>query len=290
MALNGSNDAEKLFSLSEKKHKEQAVWFLNAFWDKLEKDSEKIWDYTHKFESFDLEKGKNGHELDELNAHRFLEAFHETMTVKEMRDKLRAKQALKEKGVSKYISLVHFLATKYDVNIHHLVNASQGDNQAELIEAQRKLEEAQQACEEAQRTEKEAKLRETEARNAKSALDAEQEAYDRRTDMLKKKSEEGGVVARNKAKNELAQHLSEDPLPLRRARITQEVAVKRATDAREKAEAALAHAVKVMKECEDYLEEVKARSGSGQGSVWWMQRELHEAKKFMPTSKGGIRK
>jgi len=34
---------------------------------------------------------------------------------------------------------------------------------------------------------------------------------------LKKKSEDTnlGVVQRNKAKNELAQHLSEDPLPLR---------------------------------------------------------------------------
>jgi len=35
-------------------------------------------------------------------------------------------------------------------------------------------------------------------------------------------------VQRNKAKNELAQHLSSDPLPLRRAKITQEAAVKKA--------------------------------------------------------------
>jgi hypothetical protein len=48
---------------------------------------------------------------------------------------------------------------------------------------------------------------------------------------LKKKSEEGGVVSRNKAKNELAQHLAEDPLPLRQAKITAEAAVRKAEKA-----------------------------------------------------------
>jgi len=53
-----------------------------------------------------------------------------------------------------------------------------------------------------------------------------------------------GAVKKNKAKNELAQVKSEDPLPLRKAKITQEAALKRAerarqpaTDAREAAEA-----------------------------------------------------
>jgi len=46
---------------------------------------------------------------------------------------------------------------------------------------------------------------------------------------LKKKSEDTnlGVVQRNKAKNELAQHLSEDPLPLRRAKLTTQAATKK---------------------------------------------------------------
>ena len=40
-------------------------------------------------------------------------------------------------------------------------------------------------------------------------------------------------------------------------------------------------------EAEAYLEEVKSKSGNGQGSVWWLQRELEEKKKYMPKSKGG---
>ena len=44
------------------------------------------------------------------------------------------------------------------------------------------------------------------------------------------------MVSRNKAKNELAQHLGEDPLPLRKAKITAEAAVKRAERAKKAAE------------------------------------------------------
>ena len=48
---------------------------------------------------------------------------------------------------------------------------------------------------------------------------AQEDAYNARTADLTKRSEEGGVVSRGKAKNELAQHLAEDPLPLRRAKV-----------------------------------------------------------------------
>jgi len=59
----------------------------------------------------------------------------------------------------------------------------------------------------------------------------QEDAYNAKTEDLKKKSEEGGVVSRNKAKNELAQHLAEDPLPLRQAKITAEAAVRKAEKA-----------------------------------------------------------
>ena len=60
-----------------------------------------------------------------------------------------------------------------------------------------------------------------------SLLQEQEDAYARKTEELKQKSEEGGLVSRNKAKNELAQHLGEDPLPLRRAKITTEAATKK---------------------------------------------------------------
>jgi len=51
-----------------------------------------------------------------------------------------------------------------------------------------------------------------------------------------------GAVKKNKAKNELAQVKSEDPLPLRKAKITQEAALKRAERARQPASDARAAA------------------------------------------------
>jgi len=77
-------------------------------------------------------------------------------------------------------------------------------------------------------------LAENAARSAKieleqalSELKAQEDAYHNKKAELERKSEEGGVVSRNKAKAELAQLLAEDPLPLRRAKITTEAAVKK---------------------------------------------------------------
>jgi len=52
------------------------------------------------------------------------------------------------------------------------------------------------------------------------------------------------------------------------------------------AEEAVQAAQAAFKEAEDYLEEVK--NSIGFGTSWWIDRELHEAKKYMPLSKGGI--
>merc|ERR1712225_141917 len=85
-------------------------------------------------------------------------------------------------------------------------------------------------------------------------LHAEEEAYNKKKADLEKKSQEGGVVSRNKAANELAQLLAEDPLPLRRAKITQEAAVKkaeRATQAAAEARTAAAEATQRATEAQE---------------------------------------
>jgi len=131
---------------------------------------------------------------------------------------------------------------------------------------------------------------------------AQESARDARTAELQRKSTEGGVVQQNKAKNELAQHLAEDPLPLRKAKITLEAALKRAEKARapfeaatraaeaarQAAEEALEDASRKVAEAEAYLEEVKAKPGSPHGAIWWIERELQEQKKYLPASKGGV--
>jgi len=417
--LQGANDVDRLKDLTTKTHKEQVIWFLNAFWEDgtgTQENAEQIWKYVHKLIALDP-KGVEGNEVDELLMHRFLEAFNETLTVKEMRDSLRESGAVIDNRI-KNVPISHYLVYRYNKNFHTLVNAVQGSNQKEIDKAQALLDEVQQsfqaaddkakeakkALREAQARESEAKVQEAEAKaaadNAKAAetaakakeeaakqtavaaksrekeaverenealaakqeleaalkdLKEQEDAFNNKKNELTTKSEDEtiGAVVRNKAKAELAQHLASDPLPLRRAKITQEAAVKKAdkatlaaADATAKAQAARAEAEKAAKqaaqsralaeearaeaekqaaeaeearaqaeaasqaslrakaaaeqaveeaqakvqEAEVYLEEVKNQPGSAHGAVWWLQRELHEKKAYMPEKKGGYKK
>eukprot|EP01094_Clydonella_sp_ATCC50884_P027027 TRINITY_DN75_c0_g2_i6.p1 TRINITY_DN75_c0_g2~~TRINITY_DN75_c0_g2_i6.p1 ORF type:complete len:420 (+),score=218.90 TRINITY_DN75_c0_g2_i6:132-1391(+) len=227
--------------------------------------------------------------------------------------------------------------------------------EAKSAEADAIAKEEAARADEAEAVQREAAAKEAEApfkaatdelEKALADVKAEEDAYNGKIDDCKRRAETGGVVQRNKAKNELAQLEGEDPLPLRRAKITLEAAKKKADKARAPFEAAtaeaesaraaatasaqaasasraeataaaeqasearaaaqaarqrseeaaaaaaeaLAQAEAAMKEAEDYLEEVKAKPGVAYGAIWWMERELHEQKKFMPESKGGIRR
>jgi len=274
LALSGSDD-EKLKELVAKTHKEQAIWFLNAFWNKasMNKEAEKIWKYTAKFVELDLQKHETGNTLDELNAHRFLEAFKDPLTVIEMREALRKTGAIPPQGKPKDFPLTHFLLATFKTDWHALVNASQGDNAEEIARCQRLMKEIQDSIPELQKAE-------AEARAAAAEQKKQQKIYDDKTQELQRKSSEGGMVNQNKAKAELAQHLAQDPLPLSRAKITAEAAAK-------KAEKAVTNARAKVEEIEKQLKELALKSGSAAGALWWIERELHDAKQFMPSSKGG---
>eukprot|EP01095_Lingulamoeba_sp_RSL-Kostka_P003725 TRINITY_DN1472_c0_g1_i1.p1 TRINITY_DN1472_c0_g1~~TRINITY_DN1472_c0_g1_i1.p1 ORF type:complete len:378 (+),score=231.65 TRINITY_DN1472_c0_g1_i1:65-1198(+) len=373
--LPGNDDKEKLEALCEYSYKEQAVWFLNSFWEEFaESEAELIWNYVDACGELDAENHENGSGLDEMMAHRFLEKFGETLTVRALRTKLRETGAIGEKQRPKVVPITHYLLFKYNAEWHVLVNASQGDNAKEIAEAQEKLNAVQQAFQESNERAEEAKValaestaraneakaaadeakaredeaiaRENEAREyekpfkiAQEELEAalaevkkQEDEYNGKIEDCKRRSEEGGVVTRNKAKNELAQLLAEDPLPLRRSKITLEAARKKAekarapfkestekaekaraeaTTAREASEAAAAAAAaaaqaseeaaaaaaaaleaarEMVAEAEAFLEEVKNKPGCAYGAIWWMERELFEQKKYLPESKGGIRK
>eukprot|EP01088_Endostelium_zonatum_P019175 TRINITY_DN648_c0_g2_i2.p1 TRINITY_DN648_c0_g2~~TRINITY_DN648_c0_g2_i2.p1 ORF type:complete len:318 (-),score=105.18 TRINITY_DN648_c0_g2_i2:47-958(-) len=300
MSLN-PKDEQAFNNLCAKPYKDQAVWFLNAYWKKFgEKEATNVFDYYHKCIELD-EKKAAGNQLDELNAHRFLEKVDKTLTVVSLRDKLN-KAGIDKNAKRKFVPLTHFLVIHYNVNPSELANAPQGDNQEEVERAQKLLEQVQHAFSEAQRTaelshkaEVAAKQAQAELEAAKAELQAQEDAFNNRTAELQAKSTQGGAVQMNKAKNELAQHLSSDPLPLRKAKITNEAAVKKAEKASAAAEAAriaaenaLEEATRKLAEAEAYLEEVKSRPGSAAGALWWIERELHEAKKYLPKSKGGL--
>ena len=411
-------DHAKLQALCGKTYKDQAVWFLNCFWeDYASKEAELLWQYVLKNEELDLEFHKEGTGLDEMKAHVFLEKFDETLTVRDMRDKLRSTGAIGETERPKTVPLTHYLLYKYKSDWRKLVDESrQGDNKEEMEKAERLLKEVQAAFREseekasaarvalleaqqkenaavsreneakateaaakaseaeakareadAKSTEAEAVARENEAKTAEAPFKAAQEdlaaalaevhaqeaEYNGKIADCERRSSEGGVVQQNKAKAELAQLKAEDPLPLRKAKITLEAAEKRAAKARapfeeatkvasaaraaasasankasaarqaaeadanaaskaresasqarqvaaaaanasaeakQRADAALDAAAQSLQEAETYLLEVKSKPGVSFGSLWWIDRELHEQKKYLPTSRGGIAK
>jgi hypothetical protein len=216
------------------------------------------------------------------------------------------------------MALLEYLCFNYKKSVADFVGRPQGDNSKEIEKAQNLLAEVQSLLEIALKKADDAKAsadvaraRAAEAaaaaeeqRAALAEVQAQEDARNAKTKELSAKSEDqnAGLVSRNKAKNELAQHLAEDPLPLRKAKITLEAANRKAEKAKAAADAAKAAAEadeaaanaavadteKKVAEAEAFLAEVKAKSGgNGQGSLWWLSRELEEKKKYMPKAKGG---
>jgi len=303
----------------------QCKYMLNGFWGTLEKDAELVWNWCQTFGQLDQEKHADGNELDEFWSHKFLETLGETMTVIEMREKFRKIDA----DFNKHMSMIEYIMFRYGFSIPSVLTCPQGDNTAGIKKAEAMVNEAQKALDEmnaklaeskaAADRAKEAAIAsrkaakavadaEAEAKAALAELQAEEKAFeDKKAALEKTKNDMSiGVVKRNKAANELDQLLSEDPLPLRKAKINQSAAVKkceRATKAAEaaaqkaadaeaaalaaekEAEAAAAAAEKKLQEALDFLEEEKQKGGVAQGDIWWMQREITEKKKYLPASK-----
>lgn len=99
--------------------------------------------------------------------------------------------------------------------------------------------ESEQAARIAAQREQEARVAEAPFKAAQEELEAalaevkaQEDAYHGKIADAERRSQEGGVVSRNKAKAEHAQLLAEDPLPLRKAKITLEAATKRAEKTR----------------------------------------------------------
>merc|ERR1711879_1045365 len=159
------------------------------------------------------------------------------------------------------------------------------------------FKEAEKRTEEARALEAPFKAAQEELEEALAVVHKEEEEYNGKIADCEKRAETGGVVQKNKAKAELAQLKAEDPLPLRKAKITLSAAQKRAekarapfAEARAIAEAAMEDARRKVEEAEAYLNEIKNQPGQPYGSIWWVDRELHEQKKYLPEAKGGIRK
>lgn len=302
--------------LNKKVFKEQAIWMLNALWPtKKDTVAEEIWKFTNMFIEFEIENHAEGCDLDELNMHRVFEKLDLHKTVQEMRQHLRSA------GVENFkrIGMLHFLSYYYEMDWKAVANAPQGDNSEQiekaqklldevskqLIECETKAAEAKKSAAAAAVKQQEAEAAEAEVTKALNAVKEQEAAKEKKRAELQKKIETAGLVARNAAIQELNKLDNEDDLPMRRAKTTLEAAqrkaakaTKAATDAREKAdedskiaEETVEKTQKKVVEAEEYLKEVEESSGAaGKGTMWWMQRELDEKKKYMPTRKGGVAK
>merc|ERR1712137_375478 len=191
--LTMATDLDKLHDICNKTYKEQAVWFLNCFWqDFAEKEAELIWGYVQKNNELDADNHDQGCGLDEMKAHVFLEKFDETLTVREMRAKLRSTGAIGESERPKSVPLTHYLLYKYNANWHTLVDETlQGDNQEEMEKAEALLAEVTAAF-------KESEARAADARNAlNAAVSAENSAKSREADAVARENE--AVASENHA-------------------------------------------------------------------------------------------
>merc|ERR1711862_403912 len=187
------SDLDKFHDICNKPYKEQGVWFLNCFWEEFaEKEAETVWNYVITNSELDLENHEEGCALDEMKAHVFLEKFNETLTVREMRAKLRSTGAIGESERPKNVPLTHFLLYKYNADWRTLIDETrQGDNKEELEKAESMLAEVLAAF-------KESEAKAAEARNAlNAAVSAENSAKERESEAVA--SENAAIARENEA-------------------------------------------------------------------------------------------
>jgi len=122
----------------------------------------------------------------------------------------------------------------------------------------------------------EAQAAEDELKAALADLKSQEDAYAKKTKELEQKSEGSGVAAM-RAKNELAQHLGEDPLPLRKAKLTTEAATKKAEKARVAAEDSSKVAQKAKDEAEAAATQAQAAKAAADNAHKVAQKAKEEA-------------
>jgi hypothetical protein len=315
------DDFQKITGMT---HTEQGIWWLNGFWKEKgcgQDYAETLWKEVHL--AIELEAGKpkmygskvwevkEGSDLDEFKAHNFLEKLGGTMTVVELRKKLAALDIDKNNKMA----LSEYLLGKFQKKPEELISAPQGgqaeasklaaakkavaDAAAALTQAVAREEASAKAAKDAEKALWASEAAKAELAAAVAELESQEKALADKKAGYQSKIDDPTLSAMKvgTAKNELAQLESEDPLPLRKAKITQGAALKKAeraaklaADEKEAADTAARNAVEAKAEAERAFADAEAqletlkRKGDGiaQGAVWWMERELIERRKYMP--------
>jgi small-conductance mechanosensitive channel len=270
---------QKLARFSEICHmiyKDQAIWFLNGYWGNPlgPNEANEVWKIVEKFAELDTltmdKKGANGCELDVFWSAKFLENMNQTMTALARKDALRAIDA----DSNGFMSALEYLIWKWKKGVDETVDSPQGTS-PELEEAQKALRKVQQALAEVRRLQEELRV-------AVEDLKKQEEAYANRIKVLEAKASDASasLVSRNKAAAELAQVKGEDPLPLRKAKLTQEAALRKVQKQEDKLQQELADAQQAVDRAR-----ATSKGGAAPGLIWWMQRELFESDKNLAKAK-----
>jgi hypothetical protein len=295
-----------LKELTSKVHTQQAQWWLNGFWNEgAENEAENIWKIAHILMEVEsgapvlygkkVQDSKEGCDLDEFKAHVALEKLGETLTVQALRKRLKGLDI----DSNNRMALSEYLLDKYKKTPEKLVNSPQGTLDRSIIDAaQAKCDEAQVMLERAADAKRECDIAEAPLKKANEELGVvvaeiaalEKAKADKLADLNTIINDTSvGTVKKGKAVQEKSQIEAEDPLPLRKAKITQEAALKRVEKARapftaatEAAEAARTAADQAFRDAQAALDELKKKGGTPHGTVWWMERVLKEKQKFMP--------
>ena len=237
---------------------------------------------------------KESCDVDEFKAHVILEKLGETLTVQALRKRLKGLDI----DSNNRMAISEYMLDRFKKTPSALVNSPQGTLDRTIIDAaQAKCDEAQSLLERATDLKKECDIAEAPLKKANEELAVvvneiaalEKAKADKLAELEKIINGSDGAVKKGKATQEKAQLLAEDPLPLRKAKITQEAALKRVEKARapftaatEAAEAARKAAEQAFVDAQAALDELKKKGGTPHGTVWWMERVLHEKMKFMP--------
>jgi chromosome segregation ATPase len=323
---------EEFAEITKKTHTEQAQWWLNGFWKEgAEGYKEEIWKICHQFVECQIggpvlygskkQDIKENSDLDELKSHRILEVMGETLTVVALRARLKKLDI----DNNNRMAISEYLLDKYGKTPQQLCAAPQGDLDPKLLAA------AEDACERAgsalDQAASDAEAAEKAKRAAESALAAAQKAEaevraaeaelqsaineieklenERRDKVAKCQAiiddPNSGAVKKGKAVQEKEQTLGEDPLPLRKAKLTQQASLRKVEKARlvaeqetaksaeaaaeaartkEAADAAKRAAEEALAAAQAQLEALKKKGGTPMGKLWWMERVLQEKKKF----------
>merc|ERR1719145_463669 len=204
-------------------YRDQAIFYLNAMWAEYGKEAETFWGYVELAGELDKAKGPDGNAMDEFEAHRFLEKNGQALTVVAMRQELKKIDI----DTDNKMSLLEYCVYHFKTDVKVLMSRPQGINE-EVEKAEAALNEVLE------------EIAKIEKKKAK----------------LTKKAAKGGVKGKA-AQNELDQIHASDPMPIRKALVSAQAAVRKAQ---------------------------KSEDVAAMGKLFFVNRAIEEAAKYKPKS------